>query len=429
VDRAELAKKILLPLVVLLSANVGGGARAGAAGLGGTPGGVDCNPNTLPTVGVDRALQQLFSHQFGPGWVAGDATYSTPLADGREAFVFSDTLIGRAKANGSARFTGLAHNSELVGTLAHLTSDYGGTFRAPRPLIPDPRGGRDQWQVASTYVENGKQLVFVNEFVPHTGPFERFTGRAAIAVLSLSPTGTPTLQSTTRLAGGALTQWGNAVLRGTSYTYVYGSVSNTVTGKLYGMKVARVPRGDSLLLHTWRYWNGSRWVAGEEHAVTVRTRNQLTGVMAQADHVGYEAVSIPGSVRTDRTVDLSYSCFPQGPWSRPTPVYSIPQVRRLHNEIAYIPTFHPELSGDSGVIVSFNIDTLDGLSPLHKDIHAYQPQFLRLVKSSSQTAPPTVVVAKTDHSDPGPDGAVSGRFLQRFDHLGIDRFGLRHVRP
>lgn len=399
--RRRIARNIYLTLVLLVSGCIGAGASAAASGLGGSPVGFDCAPNTRPTVTVDHSLHQVFSNQFGPGWVAGDATYSTALPDGREAFVFSDTVIGRARANGSAHITGLAHNSELVGPLAHLASDYGGSFRSPRPLIPDPRGHKDQWQVASTYVENGKQLVFVNEFVPHVGPFERFTGRSAIAVLSLSlsPGATPTLQSTTRLAGGSLDQWGNALLRDASYTYIYGSVSDTVTGKIYGMKVARVPLGRSLRLRAWRYWNGSKWVAGEAHAVTVRARNELTGVTAEEGHVGYEAVSIPGSVRTDRTVDLSYSCFPQGPWSSPTPVYSIPEVRHLHNEIAYIPTFHPELSGNSGLVVSFNLDTLDGLSPLEKDIHAYQPQFLRLVNGSPQRAPtPTVVVAKIDHS-------------------------------
>ena len=121
--------------------------------------------------------------------------------------------------------------------------------------------------------------------------------------------------------------------------------------------------------------------------------------MAQEGHAGYEAVSIPGGVLTDLTVDLSYSCSPQGPWSRPMAVYSIPQIKQLHSEIAYIPTFHPELSGSSGIVVSFNLNTLDGLSPLKEDIHAYQPQFLRLVNSPSLRSPFTpTLVAQIDHS-------------------------------
>ena len=394
-----IARTFLLPLVLSLTGCIAGGASAAASGSAQSSAGVDCAPATLPTVGVDHSLHQLFSDRYGPGWVGGDATYSTALPDGSEAFVFSDTVIGRAEPDGSARIAGLAHNSELVGPLTHLASNYGGTYRSPRPLIPDSRGHRLQWQVAATYVENGQQLVFVNEFAPRAGPFERFTGRSAIAILSLSPKVPPKFQSTVRLAGGVRDQWGNAVLRTASYTYVYGFVSNTATGTIYGTKIARVPRGRSLRLRSWRYWNGSRWVAGEAHAVTVRTRNELTGVMAQQNHVGYEAVSIPGSVRTDRTVDLSYACSPQGPWSKPVDVYSIPQIGHRRGEIAYIPTFHPELSGRSGIVVSFNLDTLEGLSPLKKDIHAYQPQFLRLGNGSlPRSPPPTVVVAKIKHS-------------------------------
>ena len=390
---------ISLSLALTASAGIGGGVAGAASRPHRTAARGDCKPSALPNVTVDRSLHQLFSHQFGPGWVAGDATYSTALPGGQEAFVFSDTVIGRANANGSASLKGLAHNSELVGPLAHLRSIYGGTLRTPRPLIPDPRGPRDQWQVASTYIENGKQLVFVNEFVPQPGPFRRFTGRSAIAVLSLTHDGTPRFQSTTHLAGGSLDQWGNAVLRDTSFTYVYGSVSDTTTGRIYGMKMARVPRGRSLDFGAWRYWNGSSWVAGESRAATIRTHDELTGVMAQEGHAGYEAVSIPGGVLTDLTVDLSYSCSPQGPWSRPMAVYSIPQIKHLHSEIAYIPTFHPELSGSSGIVVSFNLNTLDGLSPLKEDIHAYQPQFLRLVNSPSLRSPFTPTpVAQIDHS-------------------------------
>jgi hypothetical protein len=400
VRRRGIAPKFFLPLVLSVFGCLAGGAGAAASGSPESSASLDCAPTALPAVGVDHSLHELFSNRFGPGWVAGDATYSTALPDGREAFVFSDTVIGRAKPNGSARIAGLAHNSELVGPLAHLASDFGGTLHSPRPLIPDSRGQKLQWQVAATYVENGQQLVFVNEFVPRTGPFERFTGRSAIAILSLSPNGAPKFRSTVGLPGGVLDQWGNAVLQNASYTYVYGSVSDTTNGTIYGMKIARVPRGRSLRLHSWRYWNGSQWVAGETHALTLGTSNELTGVMAQKGGVGYEAVSIPGSVRTDRTVDLSYACSPQGPWSRPVDVYSIPQIGHYHDEIAYIPTFHPELSGRSGVVVSFNLNTLDGLSPLKKDIHAYQPQFLRLVSGPTRRPSiPTVVVAKIDHSN------------------------------
>ena len=65
-----------------------------------------------------------------------------------------------------------------------LDSDIGGTVSSPQTLIPDTTDSGDQWQVAATYVENGNQLVFVNEFAPVAGSeFDRFTGHSGIAVL------------------------------------------------------------------------------------------------------------------------------------------------------------------------------------------------------------------------------------------------------
>lgn len=89
------------------------------------------------------------------------------------------------------------------------------------------------------------------------------------------------------------------------------------------------------------------------------------------------AVSIPGSANADKTVDLAFSCSPQGPWSSPQAIYSIPQINQYRDEIAYTPTFHPELLG-SGLVVSYSINTIDGMAALEQDDHEYQPQFLEL---------------------------------------------------
>jgi len=339
---------------------------------------IDCTPPSAPVARADSALDRVFSDQLGPGWIGGDATYSTELPNGQEAFVFSDTLIGTATPDGSATFSGLAHNSELFGRLPRLRADYGGTFASPQPLIPDSNGNVDQWQVSATYIEHGEQLVFVNEFSPQAQPFELFTGRVGIAVLRFIRHGTPSFSSMVPLASDPLTQWGNAIVQDHQYTYVYGSESNTSTGVFSGMKVARVPHGASLHTNEWQYWNGAGWVAGEENAETIPTVNELTGVMTQDGSMGYEAVSMPQGVVTGTTVDLSYSCSPEGPWSAPVPVYSVPQIQGLPGQVAYIPTFHPELSRPDVPVISYNVDTTDGLSPLQEDIHGYQPRFVLL---------------------------------------------------
>ena len=258
-----------------------------------------------------------------------------------------------------------------------MDSDIAGTESAPQTLIPDTTDSGDQWQVAATYMENGNQLVFVNEFAPVSGTvFDRFTGHSGIAVLRVSTGGMPTFSSVTPVPTDAFTQWGNAIMQSDGYTYIYGTESNTTSGAFYGMKEARVAQGESLNVNDWQYWNGSQWTSGETTAVPVSTTNELTGVTAQTNEGGFVAVSVPESVYTDKTVDLSYACSPAGPWSAPTSVYTIPQINEYYDEIAYIPTFHRELSAPGNLVVSYNIDTTSGLTATEENVHQYQPQFL-----------------------------------------------------
>jgi len=63
-------------------------------------------------------------------------------------------------------------------------------------------------------------------------------------------------------------------------------------------------------------------------------------------------------------------------------VYTIPQVSQYPDEIAYIPTFHPELSAAGDLVVSYNIDTTSGLAATEDNIHEYQPQFIELATGS-----------------------------------------------
>ena len=346
-------------------------------GIGGGVQGADCQPAVPPTASVDSNLTQLFADQTGPGWLGADGTYSTELPNGNESFVFSDTLIGTAQPNGqTTSLTGMPNNSELLGNMPNLDADISGTYGAPSSLIPDGSGG-DHWWTTSTYVENGIQLIYVNEFQSVSGStFDPFTGRSGIAVMSLPQGGLPTLQSITLLPTDPDTQWGNAVMQTGSYVYVYGLVSNPSSGTFYGMKIARVPQGQSIDTSAWNFWNGSGWVGGEQNATIINTGSILTGVEPQAGGTGYVAVSTPGGVFNDTTVALSYACSPTGPWSPPAAVYTIPQIAEYPNEIAYSPTFHPELS-QSGLVVSYNINNTNPDSVL-QDVHEYQPQFLLL---------------------------------------------------
>ena len=360
---------------------------------GGSPR-TDCAPATLPKVRPDASFDALFDNQSGPGWLGGDATFSTALPNGKESFVFGDTLAGTAAPDGQiTNFEGLVHDSELIGTMPDLKADFEGTASAPTSTFPDTENPGDGFQIGSTYMENGQQLVFVQELIPVPGTiYGTYTGRSAIAIMSLA-SGTPTLSSVDDIPTDRWTQWGNALVQSGGYDYIYGIDFNTDAGIWYGLKVARVPVGNTLDFSQWSYWNGASWVSGESNAVVTGTP-LVNGIISLEGASGFMGVGVGGS-GSNYYVYLTFSCSPTGPWSPTANVYTIPQTATYSNEIAYMATFHPELGGD-GLVASYNVDSSDGLSSLEQDDHEYQPGFIDIGSGTDVDAPvsaPEVPVA------------------------------------
>ena len=359
-----------------------------------------CAPSTTPAATADTSLDGVFSNQLGPGWLGGDMAYSTKLPNGQEAFDFNDTLLGTAQANGQVNLPlkGFIRNSQLVGDLSTLSTDFAGTSAAPSTLIPDSNtagGFTYLWELGATDVENGQQLVFVNEYRIQPGALT-FSGRSAIAVFSLPTSGLPQFQSLIDDSTVPTTQWGNAMTHDGTYTYVYGIDENHVTNAGW-MEVARVPLNDTATVGDWQYWNGTTWVSGEANAVVTANRNLFTGVTAQQGGTGYESVQTAGGGSAPTTLDVSYACSPQGPWSGQTPVYTVPEIAQYApNEIAYTPNFHPDISGTGGLVISYSVDTTASLSALEQDVHEYQPRFVQLNYDQTVTSIPVTRIYGTD---------------------------------
>ena len=157
------------------------------------------------------------------------------------------------------------------------------------------------------------------------------------------------------------------------YDYIYGIDFNTNAGIWYGLKVARVPVGQTLDFSQWTYWNGSSWVSGELNAAVTATP-LVNGIIPLENASGFMGVGVGGS-GSDYYLYLTFSCSPTGPWSWSANAYTIPETATYSNEIAYMATFHPELTAD-GLVASYSIDSSNGLSSLEQDDHEYQPRFV-----------------------------------------------------
>ena len=155
--RTHLRARTLVLLVALLSfATVPARSAAAAAG-------------------PDSAYTNLFASLSDAGWVGGDATNSVALPDGRDCWIFSDTIT-------SMSVTGL--------TFAHNSIAITGRGR-PRVIAdPMPQPSPDSYYWAGAALVHGSQIWEIAERIIQTGPglwdlqFAATTSRR-----STSPTG------------------------------------------------------------------------------------------------------------------------------------------------------------------------------------------------------------------------------------------------
>ncbi len=189
--------------------------------------------------GPDSAFTNMFASLSGSGWVGADATNSVALPDGRDCWIFSDTIT-------SSSTTGLtfAHNSIVI------------TGRGrPRVIAnPMPQPSPDFYYWAGAAHVHGSQIWEIAQRIIQTGP-GLWDLQYAGDYLAKINTSNWRLASLTPLAdtAGAI-NWGVAILNHGPYTYIYGTETQ---GLASWMHVARVPKGR--LDTPWSYYTSTGW--------------------------------------------------------------------------------------------------------------------------------------------------------------------------
>jgi hypothetical protein len=300
----------------------------------------------------------------GPGWTGGDGAVSAPLPDGRVLWLFGDTFLGTVGADGS-RPPGspMVRNTAVVQDGSELTTVAGG---GTRPLFQTGRD--DQWFWPGVPKAEGDAVrVFLARFErTGSGAWDyRFAG-TSIATLSL-----PGLAVRSIAPGPAgPVAWGTGTLDDGDWTYVYGVEDRQAVKYLH---VARAPRGH--LLDAWEYYTGSGW--STDPAASARVFDQaapLTSVVRVGDAyalIGQESFF-------GRHVYAWTAPTPVGTWAARRTIYTTPDLGA--DIYTYNPSAHPELSGDGGLLVSYNVNSFEFADVL-ADAAAYRPRFFRIPMS------------------------------------------------
>jgi hypothetical protein len=316
-----------------------------------------------------HTLTSMFASYGNDGpWTGGDSTASVLLADGRTAWLFSDTMLGRVHRERTRdRDTPMVHNSIVVQDGYHLDTIVAGTFDEPRDLIPAPTAGEWCW-IGSALADEITVQVLVNTYRQATaGQFGfELTGTALIHLdpTTLRPRRGDPLNLGDRIA------WGSALLDALGHTYIYGSEFIATSGERR-MHVARVARG--MLAGRWEFFTGSRWSLDLEDSVPVLSG---VGTAFGVQKVGrrYALITVDCRKPFSDAVVAYTAGKPAGTWSGPRLLHTAEEPWIWADTIIYDARVHPHLASSGDVLVSYNVHSTDP-EMLFEDVRVYRPRF------------------------------------------------------
>ncbi len=352
------------------------------------PAGAQCALPGIPSLGTIDSTFDASATQNGPGWTGADGTYSLPLPDGTNLWMWSDSYIGTVDPTTRLRSGDLftAHNSLTV--LNQATGSWTTVGYPPKTTSYFVPKNKSDW-----FWQGGGYLV-----QSPSGSYQikimllEWTGAFKLVGHSVATLSWPSLaiSSVTPVTGlNTSLEWGTKILHVGNYFYIYG-LKDPGTDT----KIPYVARTGSIANLTnaskWQFWNGKqrKWLAGESNATP------MSGVAAvtpeySVDQMNYNGGTFYLMVGMDpqnppfplwNAVTTWYSCSPQGPWSRKTTVYTAPEAGANGCKVGTLVTYnakaHSEFTNAGGILMSYNVNANNGSDLVCAD--DYKPRFVRV---------------------------------------------------
>ncbi|WP_139418067.1 DUF4185 domain-containing protein [Agromyces laixinhei] len=373
-----------IPAALLLS---GGALAAPAAAAEPSPSGASAHSCSLTegTLTATAAPTSERNERFadygdsGVGWTGGDSTYSLELADGRQAWFFSDTFLGPVEADGSRPTTApFLNNSIVVDDGSSLETVTGGTPDAPASIVgPTGEGptGEARWHWFGDPERTRRGDVHVpllqfEKFGP--GPWDFRWSANRLAVLDGD---TLELERIRELPSSTGINWGAWTMTEGSKTYVYGIAD------VEGVRSAFVARvtGNAGLAGNWKFWDGKRWSPREADAVPVASHVANEFSVARFED-GYLLVTADTTVPFDTRVVAQTSCSLTGGFAVATELYRMPETGLWgsygdEDVYGYNAHEHPQLRDGNTLLVTHNVNTFDNVHDIFDDVTIYRPRF------------------------------------------------------
>jgi hypothetical protein len=309
-------------------------------------------------------LTAEFTSMNGAGWTGGDAAWSARLPDGRDVWLFGDTMLGGVHLGRRDPQTSMVRNSLVVADRdGGMSTVVGGDDAHPQSLVPS--NGADDWYWPGPPVASFSRLQVPMAHIVRTGPggWDFTAEGTSLAVfslpdlhlLSVKPIGTP---PGVNMASAAVTT--------PRFTYVYGTRRDGSMSK--EAFVARVRGRD--LSKRWSYWTGSSWSSDAHAASPV-----VHGVSDQFSVVrrgrGWLLLT---QLPCGRDVVAFSAGAPQGEWKAMGRVAQIPQIPHA---ITYNAVVHSEYSHGHELTLGYSVNG-ESMDWVYADASLYRPRFMTI---------------------------------------------------
>ncbi|MBT4412137.1 MAG: DUF4185 domain-containing protein [Bacteroidetes bacterium] len=370
--------------------------------------------NAIPDVEWDAAFTRT------EGWTGGDVAGTVNMGDGRTVWMFGDSWIGKV---GEGKHVGGSHminnviaihdSSELGSVRAPLYKDihfaWGPNNSENKPtawIIPKTRtDGEWYWPSGGGVVIpgcNGTQKLIVFLFhlarrgeedsswnFKHIGSamaivddaqetIEKWKTRQLTIPYSTKP------ESATHIHSPRTINWGvSAILQikeplheKSGFLYIYGIDDSEVLNKK--LFLARVYPDDVEKLDQWQFFSGEdNWSAflGDAISIAENVPSELSvneDVRLNADTF----VMVHSEPLFGRKIMIRRAPNPEGPWSDPEPIYTVPGLDRGKEYFTYAAKGHLHLSRQNELLVTYIINA-NSIWEMAIDAAIYRPRFIR----------------------------------------------------
>lgn len=309
-----------------------------------------------------ESFNALFT-RYGGGWTGGDATYSIPLPDGRQLWLFGDTFLGIVNANRSRPPSGLINNSFVVQDGNVLATFYSGSAGNASAFVKPQEAG--WWYWPGHGVSRGDTLEVVmfglrNEGGGAWGFVYTSIDIARFSLPDLS------LLSIERKVLDPTVNYGACVMEDDGFYYLYGAEKEGLRKYLH---LARVPVAEGLA-GQWSYYDGSAWVGEPEKSARLfaDVSEQFSVFRHEGRYYLLTQHHILGS-----EIYMYRAEAPFGPFNGKKLLYCTPQAKG--NIFTYNAFAHTQFLNEGELLLSYNVNSFE-FADVFANADNYRPYFV-----------------------------------------------------